>query len=114
MTSMTLVRGTGPDLTDLDGTACATLIGFDVADPGGEVIRRDFIETPDRPDPLAIARELRRWEQADHPGHTFVVVGDARAHYLAWRSLRAEEGMEDLTPEAYLVSRGEWQALRAA
>ncbi|MEW9530672.1 hypothetical protein [Microbispora sp. NPDC049125] len=97
-------------LEDVDGTVPgrAALVSMDLANPGGRnggPMYHDFVEGEGSDhDPILRAQALQESIEDDWPNHTYAVLYNARAQYLATARQMREIGFENYTPQEYLAN----------
>lgn len=104
-----------PTLADVDGRepGRAFLLSIKTGDPFKESpdqMYECFEEADgDKYDPIRTAEGLKLSIEGDFPNRHWAIVGNHRAHYLAWRRRMDEMGLgfseERLSPQAYLDNK---------
>jgi hypothetical protein len=83
-------------------------MGLDLEDPSTHGAMYELItETETRQDPIGACHALIDSIAGDWPGHTFTVIANDRAKYLAWRvTMTAMLGAGTYPPKEYAEAVG--------
>lgn len=73
-------------LASAKGTGRAALLGLDLDDPDSGAMHEQFSERGSCTNPIASCHALRDSIEGDFPTHTFTVIANERARYLAWEA----------------------------
>lgn len=94
-------------LASAEGTGRAALLGLDLDEPDGVAMHQAFSERGSCTDPIAACHALRESIEGDFPTHTFTVVANDRARYLAWHARMCElAGPGPYSPADFAAAQG--------